>query len=76
MNSDNEVLIQAIDAGWLTRPCAADGSQAEMYKCDVMRHADLASQYKADGTMGTPAGYGVGFVKYTLAPEMLLSLRG
>ena len=76
MNAANEVLIQAIDAGWLNRACAADGSQAEMYKCDVVRHADLASQYKADGSMSTPSGYGVGFVKYTLAPEMVLSLRG
>jgi len=74
-NAAHEVLIKAIDAGYVMRACGADGSQEELLKCDINRHTDMPTVYKSGGSIPTPGGYGIGFVKYTLAPEMVISLR-
>ena len=71
--SDN-VFITAIDAGYLMRSCAGSSAKDEMYKCDVQSFENVGSNYKSGGSVPTPSGYGVGFVKYTLAPEMSPSL--
>lgn len=77
MNDAHEVFIQALGAGKRTNPsCTAGGSKEEMYQCDVNAVDDLVDTWNRDGSVPTPGGYGVGFVKYVLAPEMVRSLRG
>ena len=73
-DENDDVFITAIDAGYLNRPCAASSSAADLYACDVQNAENMGANYKHSGGMPTPGGYGVGFVKYTLAPEMSPSL--
>ena len=73
-DENDDVFITAIDAGYLNRPCAASSSSADLYACDVQNAENMGANYKNSGGMPTPGGYGVGFVKDTLAPEMSPSL--